>query len=202
MAKIHYMEQGTNEWFSVRLGKMTASNAQAIGAGGKGLNSYIYEVMAEYFSSAEKERFENEHTERGNLLEQDARDRYEQVQSVKVDTVGFIEYNEYSGCSPDGLVGEDGLVEIKCKSDVNYLHYLMDGIIDTKYVWQMQMQMLITGRTWCDYVVYNPNFEKDIIITRVIADTEKQEDLKKGLLKGELLINLIKKEYKNSLKVS
>jgi putative phage-type endonuclease len=178
--KIHNIEQRTEEWFAIKKGKLGASHAQAIATAGKGLETYIIELMAEYYSIAPKESYTNEHMERGNELEAQARAIYELETGNEVEEVGFIELDEYVGCSPDGMVGEDGLIEIKCPSDKVYLQYLLDDKIDSGYMWQMQMQMLICDRKWCDYVCYNPNFEKSIVIARVKLDGESIDKLSKG----------------------
>lgn len=198
MKIINNIEQGTPEWFAIRKGKMTASHAQAIGNAGKGLDTYIYEIMAEFYSSGEKEQFSNEHTERGNELETLARQIYELEKMVDVEQVTFIELDEYIGCSPDGLIGEDGLIEIKCPNDTEYIKYLLNGWkqIDTKYEWQVQMQMLITGRKWCDLVIYNPNFKKSMCIFRREADSESFEMLEKGFEIGKAKILEIKNKLK------
>ena len=137
------IQQQTPEWFQARKGKMTASHADCIGANGKGLESYIIQIMSETFSRADKEIFSNEHTERGNELEATARNLYEFETAQDVTEVGFIIFNDYVGCSPDGLVGQEGLIEIKCHSDPKFIKLLLDGEIESKYIWQMQMQMQI-----------------------------------------------------------
>lgn len=187
--------QGTDEWFAIRKGKMTASHAQAIGNCGKGLDTYITELMAEFYSSGEKEQFTNKHTERGNELEPIARSMYELETGNIVTQIGFM-HNEYVGASVDGLVGEDGLIEIKCVDDVSYFKHLLYGQaeVDTKYIWQVQMQLLVTGRKWCDLVVYNPNYEKSMCIFRIEPDQEKIESLEKGIIKGIELIKIIKEK--------
>jgi putative phage-type endonuclease len=196
------IEQQSPEWFAIRKGKMTASHAQAIGNAGKGLETYIYDLVAEEYSSAEKEQFSNEHTERGNELEEVARGIYELENNVDVEQVTFIEYDEYVGCSPDGLVGKNGLIEIKSPNDTEYLKYLIfgEGQIDTKYIWQCQMQMLVTGRSWNDLVIYNPNFKKSMLVYRIIPDKEKFEKLLNGFEVGKKLILEIKEKLKNELK--
>ena len=195
--KIHNIEQGTPEWLELRKGKMTASHAQAIGNNGKGLETYVLEMMAETYSSAEKEQFTNEHMERGNELEPQARGMYELKNDCTVEEVGFVEYNEYAGMSPDGLVGDDGLIEIKCMSNKNHFNVILNGlkIVSSSYIWQIQMQLLIAERKWCDLICYNPNFEKDLILFRIEPDKEKQEKLLKGINKGIELI----KDIKNKL---
>lgn len=192
--KIHNIEQGTDEWFTLKSGKMSASHAQAISANGKGLETYILEMMAEHYSSAEKENYTNEHMERGNELEYTARGLYELRTGSTVEQVGFVELDEFTGCSPDGLVGEDGLLEIKCPSDKVYFKLLLDGKVDAKYEWQMQMQMLVTGRKWCDYLAFCPNYNPGMKIIRVDRDEAKIEKLRIGLEVGKQIIQDIKQK--------
>lgn len=195
--QIHNLEQCSPEWFEIRKLKMTASNATPIGANGAGLKTYILDLVAEHLSSAEPERYTNEHIERGNALEADARMVYELETGRKVEQVGFITSGDYVGCSPDGLVGDDGLVEIKCKSDKNHLKQLLEGEkgIESAYKNQMQMQMFVTGRKWCDFVCYNPNFEKCIYIHRIEVDEKYQAKLVEGLKTGEKMIKEMLESY-------
>lgn len=189
---IHDMEQGTPEWFAKRKGRMSASHAGAIANDGAGLNTYVVEKAAERLSIGEQEHFSNEHTRRGNELEPVAKALYENLKDVEVREIGFAEYNDYVGCSPDGMVGDDGLIEIKCPADKGYLYALLGAKIKSEYVWQMQMQMLIMDRDWCDFVQFNPNFtERPILIARVMADKVKQETLLKGFASGERQIKNI-----------
>lgn len=178
--KIHNFEQGTPEWFEIRRGKVTASHAQAIGNNGKGLDTYINQVMAEYFSSAEKEHYSNKDTDRGNELEPIARSIYEMENNVDVEQIGFCELDEFVGCSPDGLVRDDGMIEIKCPDDKTYFNILMEEKIDSGYEWQCQMNMLILKRKWCDLIYYNPNFARSLKIFRLEANPEAFEQLEKG----------------------
>lgn len=188
---IHNVEQKSDEWFKLRELRMTASHAQAIGNCGAGLDSYIYQKLSEYYSTAKKEIYTNEDLERGNELEDEARSIYELNTNTEVEQVGFIEYSESVGCSPDGLINDDGGIEIKCPNDLNYFKLLVDFKIKSDYMWQIQMNLLITGRNWWDYVVYNPNFKKDIIIERIEPNKEMFEKLLKGFDKGEKLIKEI-----------
>lgn len=191
------IEQGSPEWFEIRKLKLTASNAQAIGNNGKGLDTLVTEMMAEYYSTAEKENFTSKDIERGKELEEYAREMYELEKDVEVEQVGFIEDNEYVGFSPDGLVGRDGLVEFKALNDVGHYKLIRNvngwKEIDTKYLWQCQMQLLISKREWCDLVFYNPNFKESLFIFRVTPDEENQEALKVGIKRG---IELIKSQLK------
>lgn len=194
--KIHEMEQRSDEWFAIKKGKASASRAQAIGNGGKGLENYVIEIMAEYYSIAERENYINEHMQRGIELEPIAKQVYELEHDCEVREIGFAEYNEYIGCSPDGLVGKDGMIEIKCPSDKNYLDILVNEKIDSGYVWQCQMNMLILQRKWCDLIFYNPNFKKSMYIKRLKADKKTHEKLLKGFEKVEEEIIKIKNKIK------
>ena len=190
------INQGSPEWFEIRVGKVTASHAQAIGNNGKGLDTYLLEVVSEMFSSAQKEQYSNEHTERGNELEPLARSMYELQENVEVEEIGFAEYNDFVGCSPDGLVGDDGMIEIKCPDDKTYFNLLMNEKIDNAYIWQCQMNMLILERKWCDLVFYNPNFEKSMKIFRLKPDKEMFSRLKEGFAKAEKEIIRMISKYK------
>lgn len=186
------VDQGSDEWFELRAARLTASHAQAIAANGAGLKTYVRIKMSEYYSCAEKEYFSNADTERGNALENEAGLLYAWENDVEVSKVGFVVYNDYVGCSPDLLVNDNGLAEIKCPADKTYFNYLMDKKIDSKYMWQMQAQLLICGKEWCDYVVYNPNFETNIVVQRVFPDKDKFEKLEKGFESGQKMIEEIK----------
>lgn len=194
--KIHNMEQRSDEWFAIKKGKASASRAQAIGNGGAGLENYVIEIMAEYYSIAERENYINEHMQRGIELEPIAKQVYELEHDCEVREIGFAEYNEYIGCSPDGLVGKDGMIEIKCPSDKVYLDILVNEKIDSGYVWQCQMNMLILKRKWCDLIFYNPNFKKSMYIKRLKADKKTHEKLLKGFEKVEEEIIKIKNKIK------
>lgn len=196
--KLHNVEQGTDEWFKLRLEHpLTASHAQAIGNAGKGLETLCWEKIAERESKGEKERYTNEHLERGNELESEARAIYELETGNAVSEIGFItdkSISEVAGVSPDGLVGKDGLVEIKCFADTKHFKMTIKGItIESQYMWQMQMQLLFSGRKWVDFVVYNPNYEQSLLVERVYPDKEMQDKIIAGLKKGEEIINNINK---------
>lgn len=194
---IHTFPQYSDEYWEIKKGKMSASNAQAIANSGKGLSTYIHELMADYYAISKEEGYTNEFMERGLVLEEQAITMYEADKDVKVQRVGFIEVDEYVGCSPDGIVGQDGLVEVKCLKNSNHFKILLYGIdeVDTKYIWQVQYQMYVTGRKWCDLIYYNPNFEKDLIVFRIEADEDSHTKIKEGIEAGRVLINKIKKLY-------
>lgn len=184
--KIHNVLQQTPDWDILRIDfPFTASNAQAIGNQGKGLETLIYKKLSEKYSTAETENYTNADLDRGNELEPLARSMYELETGLIVTQVGFVTNKKYelSGASPDGLV-DKGLIEIKCLNDVKHFSNVIELKIESKYYWQMQMQMLITNRKWCDYVLFNPNFEKSLLIKRVKPDKDKQEKIIEGIIKG------------------
>lgn len=197
--KIHKIEQRSDEWFELRLGKLTASKAQAIGTAGKGLETLCYEKVAESLTNRQAPGFTNVDMERGNELEAMARNAYELETGLLVEQVGFVELSEWVGCSPDGLVGEGGLLELKCKNDVNFLKFLITKGIDTAHVWQMQMQMWVTDRKWCDYAVFNDGYDQQLVVVRVERDDAKIEKIKIGVEQGIETMNelLMKSGVKN-----
>lgn len=187
---IHDVKQNTPEWFQVRLGKFTASNADTIAANGVGLKTLCFKKVAEIQTGKEEEEvYTNPDIERGREREEMGQNVYELETGTPVVQVGFVSSSERVGCSPDGLIGEDGLLEIKSKNDANFVKYRYEKKIETKYVWQMQMQMLVTDRQWCDYVVFNPNFEKQIIVVRVERDEVAIEKLRLGLEEGQEMVD-------------
>lgn len=188
--------QRTPEWIEIKRGKMSASNAETIIANGKGLETYIYNLMAEYYSSAEKENYINADMQRGIDLEPEARLEFEFYTGLDVQEVGFIEYNEFIGVSPDGLIGDGGLIEIKCPNDSIYFKLLLSNNIKPEYIAQMQMQLYVTDRQYCYFVSYNPNFEKSLYIKKINRDKEMIEKLKKGLERGIELIKEIKENFR------
>jgi len=148
---------------------------------------------------AKKEQITNEDIERGIELESQAYDVYELQTGGKVTTVGFVtdeDISKVAGASPDGLVGEDGLLEIKCPKDEKYFRLLINPVVESKHNWQMQQQMLFTNRKWCDYVLYNPNFTESLIIIRVERNEEDIKKLIVGLKKGEEIIKEIEAKLK------
>lgn len=201
MQIIRGIEQGSPEWHKLRLGIFTATDGQALGAQGKGLETLAAEKAAEVLiGGAEELDFENSDMERGKELEDIARTLYILETGQDVQQVAFILGDlPRSGSSPDGLVGEDGLVEIKCPNRVRHLNILRFGAkgIDTKYIWQMQKQMLDSGRKWCDFISYNADYEnigKDLIIIRIFADAEKQDLIRGGLKMANEKLEQILKE--------
>jgi len=192
---IHDIDQKTEQWQALRLGRITGSimhkfitkNRKGDGFGETALNA-IYELMAQRLTGIDEspDLSNNQHIQRGHELEQRAIAEYEIETFNTVKQVGFIEIDDLVGGSPDGLVGDDGLIEVKCKNNAYHLRSIIDarnGIIDKAHVIQMQFLMMITGRKWCDYVIYNENFlnsgeYKNLEIFRVEFDDSIAENIK------------------------
>ena len=188
--KIYYdIIQGSPEWFALRQKKMTGSHATAIAACGKGLDTYTMDVVKELFLG--RKEINSKDIDRGNRLEPIARQAYEFETGREVLEVGFIQYNDFVGISPDGLVGDEGGIEIKAKNNDNHLALLMGGAIDSGTKNQIQMNLLVSGRAWWDFVSYNPNFKKSIHIERVYPDLSVFAKLSKGFAIGEQKIKSI-----------
>lgn len=182
--QIHNFTQGSEEWFKIRLGKFTGTNGQAVATNGRGLETLVFEKVAEIMTGKMKPSYTNDDIERGKELEAMARNSYELESGLLVKEVGFVELDEFTGCSPDGFINEDGLVEIKCKNDANFARFMYDRKIDPDHNWQMQFNLFVTGREWVDYVLFNENFPKTTIITRVNRNDTEIAKLKANVAIG------------------
>jgi len=178
------IEQGTEEWLNLRLGKFTASKAQTIQANGSGLDTLCLVKVIEILTGTREQNYVSADMERGNELEPSARNLYEIQTGNIVNQVGFIELDEWIGCSPDGLVGEDGMTEFKCPSDIVFLKYMLSKKINMGYYWQMQMQMWVANRKWNDYGVYNESFKNRLIVRRVKRNDRDIAKIKLGIKTG------------------
>ena len=178
--------QGSEEWHKIKDLHLSASEAQSIATAGKGLETLVTELMAQHLSTAPKETYSNKDLERGIELEAIAADIYELQEGVKLEKVGFVEVDEYTGCSPDRFIGKDGLWECKAVNDVNHYKLIRDGLagVESKYIWQCQMQMLLTKRKYNQLCFYNPNFKQSLIIFKILPDKESFEKLKVGIAEG------------------
>ena len=172
------MIQGSPEWFEARRGNVGASSVYKVMAKGQGKTrrSYMDELLAEKLGCV-IEGFTNAAMERGTELEPVARSQYEIERDAMVQEAGFIMHSTIAGfgASPDGLVGDDGLIEIKCPNTVTHLATLESGTIDGKYQWQMLAQMACTGRQWCDFMSYDDRMPDDLqsVIIRFDRDEKK-----------------------------
>jgi len=163
--KIHNIEQNTDEWFEVRKGKFTASTFKDLFSKPTTVayEKAIYKPVFERLTGDSPESFSNEWMQRGHELEDSAKMQYELSTGNKVENIGFVELNEWVGCSPDGFVGEDGLIEIKCPAFNTHMNYLLNKKLPSSYKWQVYGQLWVTGRNWCDFMSYYPGLPEFII---------------------------------------
>ena len=193
------IKQNTKEWYNIRKLKFTASHASTIMAQGKGLKTLIRDMLAEYYSSGNypeyEDKYKNSDIDRGNKFEDKARTIYELETGNEVEQIGFAELDEYpAGASPDALSGEDGLVEFKNHNDKVFTQLLIDGKIKPEYINQMQMQMYVTGRKWCDYFAFNPNFTPCYFLKRFYPDLDAYERIEQGIKTGMEMLNKQKEQ--------
>jgi putative phage-type endonuclease len=192
-------EQGTPEWFEVRCGKFTASRVKDIMAKTKSgpaasRKNMIMQLALERLTNEIAETYCSPAMQRGTEMEPEARDAYAFENGVAVQETGIVIHPDMEKvtCSPDGLVGENGLVEIKCPMPPNHFKYLTSGSHATEYKWQLQHQLFVTGRDWVDIVSYHPAFEGlELATKRVFPEPEMQEELKAEIVKAEIEINNI-----------
>jgi putative phage-type endonuclease len=188
-------DQRTEDWFIARLGKVTASSLHKVLARtktgyGADRGNYLTQLVLERITGTKSEGFTSAAMQWGIDQEPFARAAYEAHHGVLVDEVGFMPHPtiEASGASPDGLVGADGMVEIKCPDSKTALEcWLSADPVESKYFSQMQWQMACAGRLWCDYVVFDPRMpaKAQLFVYRVERDDkwikETEVEVKKFL---------------------
>lgn len=170
--------QGSQPWLEARLGIITASQmSRLITPTGKIANNddsrtIVYDKLSEIITGRVDEGFSNAHTERGHMFEPFARDLYnDKISHVK--ECGFItrKFDEgVIGFSPDGLVGDDGLIEIKSPARTKHIKEICMNVEPKAYMMQIQTGLLVTGRSWCDYVAYHNGLPMRVV--RILPDTE------------------------------
>ncbi len=194
------IKQGSEEWLELRCGWVTASRFKDVIAGGAGKTrkSYMYQLAAESITDLRTDGFVSEFMEWGTKTEPQARSLYEVQNDVTVDEVSFIKLNTNTkiGCSPDGLVGDDGLVEFKCPKTTTQIETYLSGKMPACHKPQVQGQLWVSGREWCDFVSFDPRINTDsyYFSVRVFREETYIKDLEsKVLLFAEELEELIDK---------
>lgn len=153
--------QGSPEWFACRLGIPTASEFATVMAKGRDggdsvtRRKYMLELLGEELTGEVQEGYTNAHMERGKVMEDEARELYAMLRDVEPVRVGFMRRGDM-GASPDSLIGDDGLLEIKTKLPHLHLAVLLAGKLPAEHKAQVQGQLLVSGRAWCDFVSYWP----------------------------------------------
>lgn len=171
----HDVEQYSDAWQQLRIGIPTASQfSKIITPGGKKseqFKAYAYHLIAELYMKRPIDTYTSEHMQRGSDLEPEAANYYEMEKNVETRKIGFVtDDKKHMGCSPDRLVGNDGLIEIKCPKPNTMIQYFIEENIEDKYKPQIQGQLLISEREWVDIVSYHPDLLDTNIIMRVKRD--------------------------------
>lgn len=200
MEIIKDIEQGSEEWHALRLGWITASKFKDVIAGGQGKTrkSYMYQLAAEALTGERLEGFTSAAIEWGNQTEPQARSMYEFNSGNQVEEVTFIRWNETNkiGISPDGLVGDDGGIEIKCPNTTTQIETFLSGKMPTGHKPQVQGSLWVTGREWWDFVSFDPRIdgEASYFCQRIYRDEEYIKALEEKCLAFEAeLIDVINK---------
>lgn len=179
--RIVAVEQNSQEWRQARLGHATASRVADIVAKtktgwGASRSNYAGELIAERLTGVPAEKFTNGAMQWGIEHESDARNAYEMRTETLVTRIGFVLHPsiEMSGASPDGLIGDDGLIEIKAPNTATHIETLLSRAIPSKYITQMQFQMACTERSWCDFVSHDSRMPEhlQLFIKRVARDDD------------------------------
>lgn len=186
------IEQGSDEWLRARLGKVTASKINDVMAKGQSGKpsatraSYLGKLVAERMSGEVHDGFRSPTMERGNEVEQSARDAYAFMEDATLEKVGFIPHPEIemTGASPDALVGALGLAEFKCPDTHTHIATLQGKTIPRVYRLQMQFQMAVTGREWCDYVSFDPRMpaSMQLHVQRVKRDQAEIDEIEAAII--------------------
>ena len=186
------MEQRTDEWFEARLGKVTASRIYDVLSKTKSgysatRKNYMAQLICERLTGNREESFKTAAMQRGNDIEPKARARYMLETGELVEETGFINHPtiNMSGASPDGLVGEDGLIEIKCPNTATHLEFLRTKTPKPEYLLQMLWQMACTGRKWCDFVSYDDRIPEHLSfqMVRINRDDERIKEIEEEVQK-------------------
>lgn len=163
------MIQGSDEWFAARLGNVTASRVADVMAKTKSgpaasRTNYMMELLCQRLTGRFEDGFTSSAMQRGTDLEPVARAHYERITETLVDEIGIIKHPAIDrfAASPDGLVGADGMLEIKCPNTAQHIKFLQTGTPDMRYRWQMTAQMECAGRNWCDFVSFDDRLPKEL----------------------------------------
>lgn len=176
------MQQRTPEWYAARCGKVGASQVAAAlsktkSGWGASRANLMAEKVVERMTGIMTESYVSQAMQHGIDTEADARAAYSFYASCDVVEAGWLDHPgvAMSGCSPDGLIGDNGLVEIKCPNSATHIETLLSGKIPSNYITQMQWQMATTNRGWCDFVSFDPRMPEELrlFVSRVERDNSQ-----------------------------
>jgi len=200
--------QRTPEWYEARLGKVTASRVSDVMAKTKSGYSasranYMAQLICERLTGTQGDTYQNAAMAWGTEQEPAARGAYEARTGLLVQETGFVPHPTIlmSGASPDGLVGDDGLVEIKCPNTATHIDTILSETVPSKYIAQMQWQMVCTGRQWCDFISYDPRVPEkmQLWVKRVERDQKLIDEMENEVFNFieelESKIDALKEKY-------
>jgi putative phage-type endonuclease len=189
-----FVEQRTPEWFAQRCGKVTASRvADVCGKTKTGYSStrasYMAELLAERLTGTPTQKFQSPAMMWGTEYEDEARSEYEMRSGNLVEAIGFVPHPslQWAGASPDGLVGKEGLIEIKCPNTGTHIATLEENEIPAKYVFQIfwQMECIGADRKWCDFISYDPRLPENLrlFVKRIDRDDDRITEIRNEVIK-------------------
>lgn len=203
------MDQRSDDWYAVRAGKFTASRSSDLMAKtktgpGASRGALVTLLAIERITGKCVETYSNAAMQRGIELEAEALDAYAFDACVVVNAEAFVEDKTLpnTGCSPDGVVDADGLVEVKCPSNpAKHLDALRSGAHAKEYAWQLQHQLMATGRKWVDAVSYDPRFPGplQLAVVRVVRDEKAIAELRAEIRKADAEVQQIVDELNGRL---
>ena len=178
------MLQRSDEWFKARLGKVTASKiSDAIaklksGEPAATRRNYMAQLLCERLTGKASESYTNSAMQWGVDNEDKAREMYQFISGNDVQEIGFVDHPtiKMSGASPDGLIGDDGLIEIKCPNTATHIDYINSGTVPAEYKNQMLFQMSCTNRKWCDFVSFDPRLPGNLQLFIIRYDLDKDQE--------------------------
>ncbi len=199
--KIHTCEQRTPEWFALRAGKLTGSVAKDMLAKTKSgeaaaRRNLRYKLVAERLSGTPQANgFVNAAMEWGNTHELEAVNAYEAMTGAIVQPIGFCEHDEFmAGTSPDGFIGSDGILSIKCPETATHVRYLREQSEPSEHWAQNTHELWLTGRAWVDFVSYDPRLPETLRMV-VVRVTRTAEELRAYQNEVVLFLNEVQTEY-------
>lgn len=181
--KIYNFDQKTDEWYNIRAGKFTGSDFHTLMGNSETKKTLLLKKTAERLlnKTLEDNNYTNTDIERGIELESTACLLYEMETNNTVEHIGFAELNDWVGCSPDGIIKDteevkNGIIEIKCPKDTVFLNQVINDKIKPEYYTQIQFNLYVLNKDFCDYIAYNQNYP--LFIKRIIRDNEYIERIK------------------------
>ena len=184
-------EQGSEEWYEAKLGIVSTSNFDKVLNKGSGRGLYMRKLAAERLTGITQSGYSNENMENGLETEPQAREYYEGRNNCKIEQVGFIKRDNWVGTSPDGLVDKDGQIEIKCPIPSTHIENILKAKMPALYRPQVQGQLWITERKWCDWISFCPSIkDRPFFSVRILRD---EEYIKELAIKVTMFVNELKK---------